>query len=107
MKKCKNKCVRKNSKSKRGLGREILLTILLLVLMLIPGIVLDMMYWKHQANIVNCLGSVPRYVKVYNNAFSILKSNVGVLMTMVSIFLTMNINMAERSEKKVYGIPRK
>lgn len=107
MKKCKSKCVSKNSESKKDIRKEILLTILLLALMLIPGIILDGIYWKCQLDIVNCSESMPNYVTVYNNAFIILNSNVGVLMTMVSIFLTMNINMAERSEKKVYGIPRK
>lgn len=106
MEKSKSKRVNKNSESKRSTGKEILLTILLLVLMLIPGIILDRIYWKCQLHIINC-SKPPSYVTIYNNALKILESNVGVLMTMVSIFLTMNIDMAERSEKKVYGIPRK
>lgn len=107
MKKRKSKCVSKNSKSKKDIRREICLTILFLMLMLIPGIILDNIYWRFQIDIADCSESVPNYVTVYNKALKILESNVGVLMTMVSIFLTMNIDMAERSEKKIYGILRK
>lgn len=42
----------------------------------------------------------------YHVAREILKSNLGVLVTMVSLLLTMNINVSERAEKKVYGISR-
>lgn len=84
--------------------------IFLLILVMCFGILLDSAYWGQcllLADIVNYLKALKILGISYMEALGILRSNVGVLMTMVSIFLTMGINVAERSEKKVYGVYRK
>lgn len=73
--------------------------------MLLPGIILDVVYrltwFQGLRRTISQIGIT------YDRAFQILSSQAGILMTMVSLFLTINIYIAERSEKKVYGILRK
>lgn len=93
-------------------GKEAALTSTTLVVMLLPGIMLDNIYlgnWKWQlgTKLLDCLRKLSVFGITHDNAFRILGNNVGVLMTLVSMFLSMNINIAERSEKKIFGIPRK
>ena len=42
----------------------------------------------------------------YRQSYEILRGTIGVLMTTISIFLTMTINIANRREQKVFGISR-
>lgn len=86
--------------------RKVVRVIINLFVMLSPGIVLDITYRFHQSlkylrEWISLLGIT------YDGAFQILSGHAGMLTTMVSLFLTVNIQIAERSEKKIYGIPRK
>lgn len=86
----------------------IIRTIVLLTAMLVPGMAVDMFYrlaagWWRTWKIVSWLESCNI---TYNNAFGILGGSFGVIISMVSMFLTINNNISERLEKKVYGIPR-
>lgn len=93
--------------------REIVGTVSILTVMMLSGIILDNVYkgvWKIPwiSGVADVLkGFLSRQGITYQSALKILSSNVGVLMTMVSLFLTMNINIAERFEKTIYGITRK
>ena len=91
---------------------ETVITVSVLGIMLSPGIALDIVY-KNRISCGLC-GKLIEFLKkfaisgiTYQNAFRIIESNVGVLMTLVSFFLSLNVNIAERSEKKIYGIPRR
>lgn len=89
-----------------------IIAIVILDVMFLFGVILDCGYWGYiklplLEIIVNFLRGLSALGITYKGALDILDSNVGVLMTMVSLFLTMGINIAERSEKKVYGILRK
>lgn len=83
--------------------------IFILICFIVGGLVLDYAYWKKMD--IRQLSDLVMWLKAYNityhGALDILRGNVGVLMTIVSLFLTMNINIAERSEKKVFGMYRK
>lgn len=76
------------------------------------GLMLDLTYagivqWEMFAGILERLTEKLSPLGVrYHIAREILKSNLGVLVTMVSLLLAMNINVSERAEKKVYGITR-
>lgn len=76
------------------------------------GMMLDLTYagivqWEMFAGILEWLTEKLSPLGVrYHIAREILKSNLGVLVTMVSLLLAMNINVSERAEKKVYGISR-
>lgn len=101
----------KFGKSKILQGKKIAI-VALDVMFLLPGIILDCVYWGYfkcsfLKGIVNDMRGWSAWGITYNGALHILENNVGVLLTMVSLFLTMGINIAERSEKKVYGILRK
>lgn len=90
--------------------KELSLTICLLLGMLLPGIFLDGIYYlRDKYYFAERIVSFFYYVLkpfgiTYTTAFNIMGSNVGVLLAMISLFLTMNINIAQRSEKKVLGI---
>lgn len=92
---------------------DFLVLAFMVFLMMLPGAILDFIYYLR--NICFPAGKIVNWARAffqplgitYTAAFGILNSNVGVLMTMVSLFLTMNINLAERSEKKIYGITYK
>lgn len=83
-------------------------TLLIMILMLLPGMFLDIFYrmgigiwysWR--------IVSVLRYCNItYSNSFKILGGSFGVIVSIVSMFLTINNNISERFEKKVFGIPR-
>lgn len=81
---------------------------LVLFAMLLPGILLDIFYrmgvnyWMSW-QVVSILGSCKI---TYGSALKILGGNVGVLVSIVSMFLTINNNISERFEKKIYGVPR-
>lgn len=99
-----------NSKDKCSIIKEFFVTCLMICVMLMPGMGLDWIYWNQE----NCWNSIAVFLQnflscriTYCSALNTLNSSVGVLMTLVSLFLTMNINIAERSEKKVYGIVRR
>lgn len=93
--------------------REIAGTVFILAVMMLSGILLDNAHksgWKLpgiDGGVDALKDFLSRQGITYKSAFEILESNVGVLMTMVSLFLTMNINIAERSEKTIYGVTRK
>lgn len=80
-------------------------SVLQIIIVMMPGIVLDLLYRS------NMFGSMRQLLSswgiTYRSAFEILRSQAGILMTMVSLFLTINIHIVERAEKKVFGIPRK
>lgn len=59
---------------------------------------IDIIYWP--AKILSAIGFK------YQAAKEILEKNLGILITMVSLILTMTVNVSERAEKKVYGISR-
>lgn len=92
---------------------EIAITFVVLGIMLSPGLFLDYVYKNR--NLCGLCGKIIDFFKrilvlsgiTYQNAFRIIESNAGVLMTLVSFFLSLNVNIVERSEKKVYGIPRR
>ncbi len=83
-------------------------TLLILALMLLPGTLLDIFYrmgidfwasWR--------IVSILRYCNItYSGSFKILSGSFGVIVSIVSMFLTINNNISERFEKKVFGIPR-
>lgn len=90
----------------RLFSRQSLLSGLKLAGMLLPGIVLDFIYRFHNF-LPGLRVMLAKHGITYDGAYDILSSYAGILMTMISLFLTINIQSAERSEKKVYGIPRK
>lgn len=95
---------------KQGFIRELALVFGSLLVMLLPGIFIDGIYYFRYKyyfakRIVSFFRSFLKPVGVtYTTAFNIMGSNVGVLLAMISLFLTMNINIAQRSEKRVMGI---
>ncbi|MCD8326837.1 MAG: hypothetical protein LUC90_09235 [Lachnospiraceae bacterium] len=93
--------------------RRYINSILMAIFLLLPGLVLDFVHdqkitWNWATAVYECIRDCARWAGLhYDNAFQVLSNNLGVLITIVSLFLTMNINIAERSEKKVFGISRK
>lgn len=57
-------------------------------------------------NILIYLKSKKPKIMSYKASLEILKSTIGMLMTTISIFLNMAINIATRKEQKVFGISR-
>lgn len=86
---------------------ESIKTLLMLPLMLLAGIILDILYWK--GIIDSSLKMITWLVKwniSYSRALEILGGSFGIVVTILSMYITMNNNILERYEKKVYGIPR-
>ncbi len=78
-------------------------------LMLSPGIFLDAVYYGY----VNCEWIMQLFHSLsditgvtYQGALGILGSTVGVVMTMVNLFLATGISLAQRKGEHVYGISR-
>lgn len=96
---------------KGRLIKELCLTFFLLMVMLLPGVIIDLIYFMRSENayagyiVANLYSHLKPYGITYTTAFNIMSNNVGVLLAMVSLFFTMNINIVQRSEKKVLGIP--
>ncbi len=84
--------------------------IVVVLIMLLPGMLLDIMYHKEYFNIayikelVNIISNITG-IKYYE-ALKILGGTVGVVLTMVNLFLATGINLAQRREDDIYGIPR-
>lgn len=95
-------------KKKGNIAAGVAKALLILFGMLLPGIFLDVFYRLG----VNYWGSwqavsILRACKItYSSALKVLGGNVGVLVSIVSMFLTLNNNLSERFEKKIYGVPR-
>lgn len=92
----------------RSIIKEIVKTLTALCIMLLPGIVLDIVYWTGDRHWLSWeIFSLLRHWNItYSNAFHILGSNFGVIVAMFSMLVSMNNNIFERFEKKAYGIPR-
>ena len=96
------------SEKRRNTLKEIGKTILALCVMFIVGIAVDIFY-KIGSRYWSSWGITSWLVRcniTYTNAFDILRGNFGVIVAMFSMLLTMNNNIFERLEKKIYGIPR-
>ena len=88
--------------------KEVMMTILILPIIFLPGVVADIFYrigdklWTTWGLVV-----LLRSIGItYSSSFDILNSSFGVIVSMVSMFLTINNNISERFEKKVFGISR-
>lgn len=91
-----------------GKIKESFKTLSVLCIMLSPGIVFDIVYWKVDRHWLSwgLFSLLRRWNITYGNVFHILGSNFGVIVAMFSMLLSINNNIFERFEKKVYGIPR-
>ncbi len=78
--------------------------------MLSPGILLDIMYHMEYFDIEyikTLMQNISSITGVkYCEALKILGGTVGVVLTMVNLFLATSINLAQRREDNIYGIPR-
>lgn len=86
--------------------------IIIWLFLLIPGILLDLTYQGViQCKIlVSALDVIRGFGKVglhYAPMFSFLDNNVGIIVTMVTLFFTMSIHVANRAEGRVYGFSRR
>lgn len=86
-----------------------LIAALTVLWMLIPGMLLDAVYYK----IIKCtfVSNGFRLMSeltgiTYQSALEKLDGMIGALMTMVSLFLATSINLAQRRDDNLYGIPR-
>lgn len=90
-----------------------LITLLLLSLIFLVVVILDFTYYG-KINFciwVRVIEKLRKYGKCigfsYNGAEGILSGSFGILVTGISIILTTSIQLANRSENKIYGISRK
>lgn len=90
-----------------------LITALLLMAMLSPGWALDLEYagifkCSFLAGCIDVLrGVLGKFNFHYSEAGEFLKSYIGVLVTVLSLMLSITLGIAERSEKRIFGIRRK
>lgn len=82
---------------------------IVVLLMLLPGIFLDLVYHGYiECTVIrkafHFLSGITGVT--YQGALDILNGTVGVVMTMVSLFLATSINLAQRRGDHIYGIPR-
>lgn len=85
-------------------------TIIWLIL-LSPGILLDLTYqgvlhcriFMSVLDMARGLGKIGLH---YNTMFSFLENNVGIIVTMITLFFTMSIHVDNRAEERVYGFSR-
>lgn len=88
---------------------KMIIAFIALLFFLSPGIWFDRVYqgsWEFGKEIVELIRKYNLLGVSYQKAVGTLNSNFAVVITVLSIFVTMNGNIAERSEKKVFGIPR-
>lgn len=80
-------------------------------ILLFPGILLDLTYQgvlhgKILVSILNVARGLGKIGLHYDTMFSFLENNVGTIVTMITLFFTMSIHVANRTEERVYGFSR-
>lgn len=79
--------------------------------LLLPGILLDLTYQGviHCKILMSALDLMRGFGKAglhYGTMFSFLDNNAGIIVTMVTLFFTMSIHVANRAEERIYGFYR-
>lgn len=100
---------------KKGKNRvkDILLSVAIVICMLLPWLIIDTLYyfrhrWTWMDGFVKKMYCIMQpYGITYNSAMNIMGGIVGIVITMVSLFLSTNINLIQRSEKNTFGITYK
>lgn len=102
----------------KGKGRErvesvfILFIAIVAIICILFGISMDLVHyqmikWRFFRNIWNlCCSQIKQTGVTYKSALKILKSSLGLSMTMISMLLSINSSIAERNEKKIFGLER-
>lgn len=99
-------------KAKRMITGKRILKIVMVIIVFSFGISMDLLY--HNVPSVGLLCDIRNSFMFFGHFFGLsytaglelLKSNFGVLITAVSLFLTMSMNLITRTEDTVFGIPR-
>lgn len=105
----KKESVREEKKWDSSLVEKEIKAVITVLIMLFPGFFLDAVYYR----VIKCdaIYAFFHYVFLltgvtYQTAFEKLNGMLGILMTIVSLFLATNINLEQRRTADLYGIPR-
>ena len=85
--------------------------LVIIIALFVFAINLDIVYWGYAQHswadmVINNFRGLRMYNITYTGALKIISSSAGILLTIITLFLNMNLNIMQRKETKVCGISR-